>query len=590
VKILRGIAASPGIRIGRAYVLHSESFRVFPRSIPEKDIEKDIERFKKAIEESKQDILAVRENFKAQTNAFDLTEIFDTHVHLLEDVALVDETIKRVREEKKNIEFIFSENVEAIEKKFASIPDEYLRQRLHDIQAVSGRVLRKLLRREKRTLSDLKEIVVVIAHDLTPAETAGMDRENVRAFATDAGGNTSHTAIMAKALEIPAVVGLKNITAHVRHDDVVIVDGLRGDVIIAPDEQTLNEYQKRRERYLESERELQQIKDLPAQTIDGHTLTLSANIDMPEEVASALGHGAQGIGLFRTEFLFLNRTVPPSEDEQAEAYIKVARLMAPYPVTIRTLDIGGDKLLGGNARYREANPFMGCRAIRFCLEHPEIFKRQLRAILRAGTHGNVRLLLPMISSLSELRQAKSLLEEAKNDLGDEGVLFGSDVPVGVMIETPSAVLIADMLARESDFFSIGTNDLIQYSLAVDRVNEHIAYLYQPAHPGILRMLRLVIEAAEKGNIGLSICGEVAGDMSLALVVIGLGLKELSMVATAIPEVKKLIRSVSMNDIRALATRVLELSTTAEIQEEIQQTLEQLIPNFKGSEFLAQAHG
>jgi phosphotransferase system enzyme I (PtsI) len=588
VKKLSGIAASPGIRIGKAYMVHSENFRIFPRTISEREVERDIQRFEQAIEQSKQEILAVKEKFEAGGNASDLTEIFDTHIHLLEDVTLVEETVRRVREERKNIEFIFSENIEAIERRFSTIPDEYLRQRLHDIQAVSGRILRKLLRREKRSLSDLKEKVVVIAHDLTPAETAGMDRENVRAFATDAGGRTSHTAIMAKALEIPAVVGLKNVTSHVRNEDVIIVDGIRGDVIIDPDEQTLNEYQKRRDRYLESERELEQIKDLPAQTLDGHTMMLSANIDLPEEVDSALGHGAQGIGLFRTEYLYLNRTLPPSEDEQAEAYIQVAQRVNPGFVTIRTLDIGGDKLLGMPSQYREVNPFMGCRAIRFCLEHPDIFKPQLRAILRAGAHGRVKLLLPMISNLSELRRARAILEEAKRELKAEGVLFDPTVPVGVMIETPSAVLIADMLAREADFFSIGTNDLIQYSLAVDRVNEQIAYLYQPAHPGILRMLKLIIDAAERGNIGLSICGEIAGDLSLALVVIGLGLKELSMVATAIPEVKKLIRSVSLQDVSALAARVLDLSTTDEIQEEILKTLEQLVPKFKEFEFFAWA--
>ncbi len=588
MKKLSGIAASPGIRIGRAYVLHSESFRVFPRTIPDQEVEREIERFRKAIEGCKQDIVAVKQKFEAERNAPDLSEIFDTHIHLLEDVLIVEETIKRVREEKKNVEFIFSETVENIEQQFSAISDEYIQQRLTDIQAIGGRVLRKLLRREKRDISNLQEKVVVIARDLSPAETAGMDRKNVRAFATDAGGRTSHTAIMAKALEIPAVVGLRELTQHVKNDDVVIVDGLRGDVIIAPDEQTLNDYQKRRERYLESERELAQLKDLPAQTLDGHTMTLSANIDMPEEVGSALGHGAQGIGLFRTEFLFLNRTVPPGEDEQAEAYIEVAERMAPSPVTIRTLDIGGDKLLVGQARYREVNPFMGCRAIRFCLEHPEIFKPQLRAILRAGAHGQVRLLLPMISSLSELRMAKSIFEDAKRELKNEGVPFDPSVPVGVMIETPSAVLIADILAKEADFFSIGTNDLIQYSLAVDRVNERIAYLYQPAHPGILRMLKLIIEAADRGNVSLSICGEIAGDLSLALVVIGLGLKELSMAATAIPEVKKLIRSVSLDDVRALATRVLDLSTTDEIQSEVQQTIAQLLPKFKDYEFFVGA--
>ncbi len=343
----------------------------------------------------------------------------------------------------------------------------------------------------------------------------------------------------------------------------------------------MNEYQIRRDRFLESERLLEQLKDLPAQTSDGQTITLSANIDMPEEVESTLGHGAQGIGLFRTEFLYLNRVDPPSEDEQAEAYTRVAKSVGSNPVTIRTLDIGGDKLLGGHMSYREANPFMGCRAIRFCLEHPEIFMPQLRAILRASAHGQVRLIFPMITSLSELRRSRSVLEDAKAQLRSQGVPFDPDMSVGVMIETPSAVLIADMLAREVDFFSIGTNDLIQYALAVDRVNERIAHLYEPTHPGILRMLRLVIDAADKESVHLSVCGEIAGDVSLALVLIGLGVRELSMTATAIPEVKKLIRSVAFKDVKGLASRVLDLSTTEEIRNEIQQTVAQLVPNSSG---------
>jgi phosphotransferase system enzyme I (PtsI) len=406
-----------------------------------------------------------------------------------------------------------------------------------------------------------------------------MDRKNVLAFATDVGGRTSHTAIMAKALEIPAVVGAKDVTQHVRNDDVIVLDGVEGIVIVDPDEQTLNEYQIRRERHLESERVLEQLKHLPAQTLDGHTVVLSANIDLPEEVESALGHGAQGIGLLRTEFLFLNRTAPPSEDEQAEAYSKVARLVSPNPVTIRTLDIGGDKLLGGHVGYRELNPFMGCRAIRFCLEHPEIFKPQLRAILRASASGKVKLIFPMITSLSELARARVVLDETREELRAEGIPFDPEMPVGVMIETPAAVIIADVLAREVDFFSIGTNDLIQYALAVDRVNERIAHLYEPAHPGILRMLKLVVDAAREAGVGLSVCGEVAGDLPIALVLVGLGLNEFSMAATAIPEIKKLIRSVSLKDVRSFASRLLELSTAEEVRSEIQQTMAQLAPNY-----------
>jgi phosphotransferase system enzyme I (PtsI) len=576
---ISGIAASPGVVIGRAFVVHSESFRVFPRKLADDAIEGEIERFKKAIELSKKEILEIKRKFQETSKDPGLAEIFDTHIHLHEDVALIEETIERVRKQKTSVEFLFSETLEEIEEKFSAVEDEFFRQRWHDIQDVGSRILRKLLQKEKQSLNRLTDKVIAICHDLTPADTASMDRENVLAFATDVGGRTSHTAIMAKALEIPAVVGLTNVTKHVRNDDVIIVDGLTGVVIVAPDEQTLNEYKVRRERFVESELVLTEIKELPAQTLDGHTIGLAANIDLPEEIDSVLGHGAEGIGLFRTEFLYLNRAIPPSEDEQAEAYSRVAQLMSPNPVTIRTLDIGGDKVLGGNLQYQEDNPFMGCRAIRFCLDHLEIFKPQLRAILRASVHGRIRLMFPMITGLTELMRAKAVLEESQKELESEGIPFDPDMPVGVMIETPSAVLVADALARESDFFSIGTNDLIQYSLAIDRVNERVAHLYEPAHPGVLRMLKMIIEAADKAGLPLSICGEIAGDISLVLIIIGLGLKELSMAATTIPEVKKLIRSISLKDVEQVASRILDLSTAEEVKSEVQASLEKLVPNY-----------
>lgn len=588
MKKISGMAASPGIVIGRAYVVLSESFRVLPRAIGEDEIEPEIERFRKAIDESREEILDIKRKFEETANEPAPAEIFDTHIHLLQDLVFTEETIRKVREQKRNIEFVFSENLGAIVRQLSSVGDEYFRQRSRDIEDVGGRILRKLLRRKKRPLSNLPDKAIVISHDITPADTASMDRENVLAFATDAGGRTSHTAIMAKALEIPAVVGLQDITRHVRNDDFIIVDGLQGVVIVSPDEQTLNEYQIRRDRYIESERALEKLKDLPAQTVDGTTIELMANIDMPIEIESAFGHGAEGIGLFRTEFLFLNRTVPPSEDEQAEAYTTVAERMNPNPITIRTLDIGGDKLLGGFDRYSESNPFMGCRAIRFCLDHPEIFRPQLRAILRASARGKVRLMLPMITGLLELRQSLQMLEEAKKELEAEGIPFDTNMPVGVMIETPSAVLIADILAKEADFFSIGTNDLIQYSLAVDRINERVAHLYQPAHPGIIRMIKLVIDAAERENIALSVCGEIASELPITLVLIGLGIRDLSMTATAIPEVKKLIRSISLKDAEELASKALNLSTSSDIRSEIHETIIRVAPNYSDHEFFSWA--
>ncbi len=585
MKKLTGIAASPGIAIGKAFVLYSEAFRIFPRAIGDDEVEGEIDRFKRAIAESKQEIVSVRQKFTAEVDKPGLADIFDMHLHLLEDVLLIDETIERIRKEKKNVEYVFSQNVETLEDKFNSVDDEYFRQRVHDIQDVSSRILRKLLGKEKKSLEKLDEKVIVVAHDLTPADTASMSRRNVLGFVTNVGGRTSHTSIMSKALGIPAVVGLQEATFHVRNDDILILDGFQGVVIVAPDEQTLNEYQMRREHFLESERLLAKLSHLPAETLDGHTVELSANIDLPEEVKSALDHGAEGIGLLRTEFLFLNRVNPPDEDEQAEAYSGVVRSMAPHPVTIRTLDIGGDKVLSEQARYHEVNPFMGCRAIRFCLTHPEIFRPQLRAIFRASTSGKVKLLFPMITGLTELRQARAVVDTVREELRDENIPFDPNLPVGVMIETPSAAIVADLLAPEVDFFSIGSNDLIQYMLAIDRVNERIAHLYEPTHPAVLRMLKSIIDAASQTGTELSICGEIAGDLPLAVVLVGLGMKKFSMAATIIPEVKKLIRSIAFEDVKDMSHRLLELRTGEEVRDEIQKTMAKLVKNYSDFELI-----
>jgi phosphotransferase system enzyme I (PtsI) len=582
VKQYSGIGASPGIAIGKAFVVSSEGFRILPHNLAESEIDEEILRFQRAIAESKQEILSIKQKFSREANEPGIAEIFDTHIHLLEDVLLMGETIKRIREDKMNAEFLFSQTVEALEGKFKSVDDEYFRQRVHDIQDVSRRVLRKLLGKERQSLSSMNEEVVVISHDLSPAETASMDRRNVIGFATDVGGRTSHASIMAKALGIPAVVALQNISIQARNDEIVVIDGLQGIVVIAPDEQTLSEYQMRRQRFLESERLLAQLSHLPAQTLDGHTVTLSANVDLPEEVEPALEHGAEGIGLLRTEFLYLNRPAPPSEEEQAQTYTKVAKLVAPHAVTIRTLDLGGDKVPSQSPQ-REANPFMGARAIRFCLDHPEIFRPQLRAILRASVAGNVKLLFPMITGLGELRRAKAALNEAKDELQRERVPFNDRMPIGVMIETPSAAIITDLLAPEVDFFSIGSNDLIQYMLAIDRGNERIAHLYEPTHPAVLRMLKSIIDAAERAGVELSICGEIAGDLPLALVLLGFGMKRFSMAATTIPEVKKLVRSISFEDVRNLASRLLNLSTADDVRNEIQRSMAKLVRNYSDYE-------
>jgi phosphotransferase system enzyme I (PtsI) len=582
VKRFTGIGASPGVAIGKAFVLSSEGFRVFPRALNDDEVEREVQRFERAIAASKNEILSVKESFNEEGLEPGLTEIFDTHLHLLEDVLLMGETIKHIREQKQSAEYSFSQTVRALEEKFKSVDDEYFRQRVHDIQDVSGRILRKLLGKERRKLTELNEQVIVISRDLTPAETASMDRRNVLAFATEVGGRTSHASIMAKALGIPAVVGLQHMSSQIRDDDIVILDGLQGVLIVDPDEETLTEYRTRKEHLLESERALAGLSHLPAQTLDGYTVTLSANVDLPEEVESALEHGAEGIGLLRTEFLYLNRATPPDEEEQTQEYTKVARLVAPHPVVIRTLDLGGDKM-PGHPDAREANPFMGCRAIRLCLDRPDIFKPQLRAILRASVVGNVKLLFPMITGLAELRQAKAVLEEVKKELREESTEFDEHMPVGVMIETPSAAIITDLLASYVDFFSIGSNDLIQYMLAIDRVNERIAHLYEPTHPAVLRMLKSIIDSAERAGVEISICGEIAGDLPLALVLIGFGMKKFSMAGTIIPEVKKLVRSISFEGVKDLASRLLTLSTAEEVRVEIQRSMAKLVENYSDYE-------
>jgi phosphotransferase system enzyme I (PtsI) len=485
---------------------------------------------------------------------------------VLEDRLLIEEVISRLKKDKFNVAYIFQEVLKKYVSVFSKIEDEYLKERIADINDVGKRILRNLLGEERKALDDIKERVVLVAHDLSPSDTATMHKKNVSAFVTDIGGKTSHTTIMAKSLEIPAVVGVQDATQKINQGDMLIVDGLLGVVIIDPDEATLELYRAEELKLKGVTEKFLSAKDLPAVTIDGEKVEINANIEFPDEVPGVKLHGGEGIGLYRTEFFYMNRKDLPTEDDHYHAYKYVAEEMNPDPVIIRTIDLGGDKFLSQFQIPHEMQPFLGWRAIRFCLARPEIFKLQLRAILRASVHGNLRLMYPMISGIEELRQANKILEEAKEELRVKGTPFDEDIQVGVMIEVPSAAMTADILAQEADFFSIGSNDLIQYALAVDRGNEKVAYLYEPAHPAVLRLVKNIIYYAHAADINVGMCGEMAGDPSLALILLGLGLDEFSMPPQVIPELKYLIRSVTLEQAKSIASEALKLSTGTQVEE------------------------
>jgi phosphotransferase system enzyme I (PtsI) len=491
-------------------------------------------------------------------------KIFEAHLLVLEDPFFIVEVTRKIREELVNVEYALWEVLQGITKDFSSLSDDYIRERAIDIYDVGRRILQNLMKSKKVSSIDLQEDVIVVAHNLTPSDTAQMHKKRVIGFATDVGGRTSHTAILARALEIPAVVGLEDVTSLIRRGDTLIVDGNQGRVIINPDAATLRKYQEMKQEYESFVSELDELRDLPAVTKDGYRIELSSNIEIPEEIELIKKHGADGIGLYRTEFLYLDRDGFPSEEEQMEAYSRVASAMKPLPVIIRTLDLGGDKFSGLTAS-PELNPFLGLRAIRFCLDRVDVFKQQLRAILRASVYGNLKIMFPMISGVEELRQAKRTLEEVKSELRDKGIPFNEEMEVGIMIEIPSAAISADILAKEVDFFSIGTNDLIQYALAVDRGNEKVAYLYDPLHPGVLRLIRQTIEAAHREGKWVGMCGEMAGDPLFSMILIGLGLDEFSVSGVAIPEIKEIIRSIDLVEARALAREALKLTSSEEIR-------------------------
>ncbi|MBI4436126.1 MAG: phosphoenolpyruvate--protein phosphotransferase [Candidatus Omnitrophica bacterium] len=561
---LKGIPASAGVTIGRPFFLDSEGFSVQRQEIAEEEVAGEIARFEDALIQTRAEILRIQKKILEEMGK-EQGEIFSAHLLVIEDRTLIEEVITRVKAEKVVVDYIFLDVLKRYIHAFSKIEDEYIRERTSDIEDVGKRVLRTLLGKQRQTLQDLKEPVIVVAYDLSPSDTALMHRENVKGFVTDIGGRTSHTAIMAKSLEIPAVVGLEEVTQRVSKDDLLIIDGAQGLVIINPTEETIRRYTEEQKRLEEFGRSLLKLKDLPAETLDGHRVTLAANIEFPHEIPSVIAHGAEGIGLYRTEYFYMNRVDLPTEEEHFESYHKVVQEVQPHSVIVRTLDLGGDKFLSQLDIPNEMNPFLGWRAIRFCLARPDIFKVQLRAILRASAKGKMKVMYPMISGVEELRQANALFREVKEELRREKIPFDEKIEVGAMIEIPSAALTCDLLAKEVHFFSIGTNDLIQYALAVDRSNEKIAYLYEPAHPAVLRLVKHIIDTAHKHHLWVGMCGEMAGDPRLALILLGLGLDGFSTSAVNLPEIKRVIRSVKMGEAKKIAEEALSLSTGREVE-------------------------
>ncbi len=564
-KTLTGIPVSSGIVLGKARVIDRSRVKIlYQYLIGDRQVNLEVERFKEALAAAKAHIATLRDRMPEPLKAHGF--ILDTHLMILDDSMLSEATARTILEEKINAEWALKKSVHDIRRLFEQIEDDYIRERINDVENVAQRVLRNLAGKEAPSLSEIDERVIVVARDLSPMDTSEMNIAKVMGFITDVGGRTSHTAIMAQALKIPSVVGLESATQVIPDGTLIIVDGNTGQVIVNPDDETIIVYQEKQLEHEKRESSILRQSHLPAETTDGRRLTVLANIEFLEEVAVARDHGAEGIGLYRTEFLFLRSRELPTEQEMFEDYREVVEIFSPMPVTIRTLDLGGDKFSSFLPLGKEMNPALGLRAIRFCLKEVRIFRSQLRAILKASAFGHVRLMFPMISGVQEVLDAKAVLEEVKAELDSQGESYDPYLRVGIMIEVPSAVAVADVLARHVDFFSIGTNDLIQYALAIDRVNEHVAFMYQPFHPAILRMIRQAVEAARTAGIEVALCGEMAGDPLCAPILVGLGIRELSMNAGSIPAVKNAIRTLSAAEAEATLTAVLQMNTSQEIRD------------------------
>ena len=567
----QGIGASPGVAVGHAFVLDARRVRTPKVKLNKSELEGEVLRFKTAIELSDRQLEELKTRLDSDGEEHGM--ILEAHRMMLHDPMFLVEVTRLIKEDLINAEWAVRRVGKRLRHQFDNLEDEYFRERKSDIEFVADRLVRNLMGEVVDQELEVPPNAIICAHDISPADAAMLVRSgSIGAFVTDLGGHTSHTAIVARAREVPAVVGLGKACESIRNGDMVAVDGRRGLVLLNPTEEQLALFRETMRRQLQTEQLALKTAELPALTSDGVRVRLNGNMEFPEEIPSLLAHGAEGIGLYRTEFLFLNRALPPTEEEHFESYKQVLQAMGDRPVTIRTLDLGGDKVPGKKVE-KETNPAMGLRAIRYCLAHRELFRVQLRALLRASAYGNLRVMFPLVSSISELREARSELEACRSELSRQGVPVGKRFPIGIMVETPSAAWIADRLAQEADFFSIGTNDLIQYSLAIDRQNRDVAYLYRPLHLAILRSLEAIINAAKKANIPVAMCGEMAGDAGLTMVLLALGLEEFSMTAGQIPMVKNVIRQMSRKEAMTVLEQAMTFSSAEEIERFIKADVE-----------------
>lgn len=563
-KLIKGIAASDGVAIAKAYLL-VEPDLTFDKNEKVTDVEGEVAKFNSAIEASKVELTKIRNNAEVQLGA-DKAAIFDAHLLVLDDPELIQPIQDKIKNENANAATALTDVTTQFVTIFESMDNEYMKERAADIRDVSKRVLSHILGVESPNPSMIDESVVIVGNDLTPSDTAQLNKEFVQGFATNIGGRTSHSAIMSRSLEIPAIVGTKSITQEVKQGDMIIVDGLNGDVIVNPTEDELIAYQDKRERYFADKKELQKLRDADTVTVDGVHAELAANIGTPNDLPGVIENGAQGIGLYRTEFLYMGRDQMPTEEEQFEAYKEVLEAMNGKRVVVRTLDIGGDKELSYLNLPEEMNPFLGYRAIRLCLAQQDIFRPQLRALLRASVYGKLNIMFPMVATINEFREAKAILLEEKENLKNEGHDISDDIELGIMVEIPATAALADVFAKEVDFFSIGTNDLIQYTLAADRMSERVSYLYQPYNPSILRLVKQVIEASHKEGKWTGMCGEMAGDETAIPLLLGLGLDEFSMSATSILKARRQINGLSKNEMTELANRAVDCATQEKVIE------------------------
>ena len=575
MEIKKGIGVSPGVAICAAVVLDAEEYRIPERRVKPERVGEEIARLEKALAGSREELTDLRRR-TAERLGTETASIFDFHLAMLADESVLKTVKEVIQAETVTAEFAVSSVLRNYAKEFLQMP-KYWAERVKDVWDIEKRILRHLIGQSRESLTNIQEDVVVLAHDLTPSQTASLNREHIRGLATDAGGQTSHTAIVAKALGIPAVVGLNDVTTSVSPGDNVIIDGNRGVVIISPDEATIEQHRQYEQRLVEFEHSLDALRDLPAITPDGHEVTLLGNIEFPSEAATVLEKGGGGIGLYRTEFLYLGAETEPREEDHYGAYREVIDIMQGRPVCIRTLDLGADKYTQARSPVPERNPFLGCRSIRFCFQHLELFKTQLRAILRASLEGDVSIMFPLVTTLMELRQAKMILRDVMEDLEEEGIAVRTDVPVGMMVEVPSAALQCNQFAEEVDFFSIGTNDLIQYTLAVDRANERVAPLFTAGHPSVLRLIKEVIRAGQRHDVGVSLCGEMGSQPEYSLLLLGMGLRAFSVAPPRMPELKKLIRSVTIEHARQVARRVMTFDSDTQTFSYLRDQVRKILP-------------